>query len=78
MNRKIDALLERYPGAQITWAQEEPANMGAWPFLRARLANTVDHSIPVFARTESASPATGSHKRHGVEQDELVAAALNL
>ena len=76
--RHIQEVLARYPDAQVTWAQEEPANMGPWPFLRARLANTVDASIPVFSRKESASPATGSHKRHVVEQQELVAAALAL
>ncbi len=74
----LRAVLDRYPGAQITWAQEEPANMGAWSFLRTRLASTVGEPIPLFARPESASPATGSHKRHVVEQEELVAAALAL
>jgi 2-oxoglutarate dehydrogenase E1 component len=76
--RHLRAVLERYPGAEVTWVQEEPANMGAWPFLRTRLASTVDQAVPVFARSESASPATGSHKRHLVEQEELVAAALVL
>ena len=36
-DRQLAAVLERYPNAEdVRWVQEEPANQGAWPLLRAR------------------------------------------
>src|SRR6185436_12351282 len=35
----IAAALQQYPNAtEVVWVQEEPRNMGAWPFLHDRLA----------------------------------------
>ncbi len=78
----LAAELARYPKADIIWCQEEPQNMGAWNFLDRRIEaamGSVNHKAgrPVYAgRPESASTATGSLKRHNVEQAELVAKAL--
>ena len=34
---ELAAILKTYPdGATVAWVQEEPENMGAWPFLRFR------------------------------------------
>ena len=33
--------LERYPRAQVVWAQEEAMNYGAWSYVRPRLENTM-------------------------------------
>jgi 2-oxoglutarate dehydrogenase E1 component len=74
----IDETLARYPNLQeIFWLQEEPENMGAWPFVHLQMHSqfrgmTVGH----VARAESASPATGSGLIHGAEQADLVARAL--
>ena len=58
-----------YPGVrEIVWLQEEPENMGAWPFVEA--------SVRHVARNESASPATGSHLVHDAEQADLLTRAL--
>jgi len=58
--------------------QEEPENMGAWwrllitlgpqPFGRFQLQH--------ISRPASASPATGSHKSHKIEQQEILAKAF--
>jgi multifunctional 2-oxoglutarate metabolism enzyme len=77
---RMEHILKRYPGnAQVVWAQEEPANMGAWRFLREYLAALLvaQGRTPHYAgRASSASPATGSGKRHQQEQAEIMKAAL--
>ncbi|MFI5532726.1 multifunctional oxoglutarate decarboxylase/oxoglutarate dehydrogenase thiamine pyrophosphate-binding subunit/dihydrolipoyllysine-residue succinyltransferase subunit [Kitasatospora sp. NPDC051853] len=74
--------LARYgENVQFVWAQEEPANQGAWPFIAM---NLVDHLQVVIgrsangarlrrvARTASSAPAVGSAKRHAAEQQALL------
>ncbi|MGV9264971.1 multifunctional oxoglutarate decarboxylase/oxoglutarate dehydrogenase thiamine pyrophosphate-binding subunit/dihydrolipoyllysine-residue succinyltransferase subunit [Kitasatospora sp. NPDC003701] len=74
--------LARYgDNVQFVWAQEEPANQGAWPFIAM---NLVDHLQVVIgrsangsrlrrvARTASSAPAVGSAKRHAAEQQALL------
>ncbi|GJF32196.1 alpha-ketoglutarate decarboxylase [Kitasatospora sp. NE20-6] len=72
---------------QFIWAQEEPANQGAWPFIAM---NLVDHLQVVIgrnangarlrrvARTASSAPAVGSAKRHAAEQQGLVDEVFSL
>jgi 2-oxoglutarate dehydrogenase E1 component len=62
----------------VFWVQEEPANMGAWHYLRVRFGHRLFDRFPlsVISRTESASPATGSPNSHKREQEALLAAAL--
>ncbi len=73
-------ILARYPRtASVIWAQEEPANMGAWRFVREYMAPLLAPSgrgLHYAGRAGSASPATGSAKRHQHEQAELVEKAL--
>jgi 2-oxoglutarate dehydrogenase E1 component len=67
---QIKAVLDRYPNAdRRVWAQEEPANMGAWTFI---LRNFKDDDILLVARPESGSPATGSPKLHAIRQRKIV------
>jgi 2-oxoglutarate dehydrogenase E1 component len=76
---EIARVLSAYPSAQhVCWAQEEPANMGAWPFLRLNLESSVlgGRALSCVARAESASPATGSAASHRYEQAMLVDQAL--
>ena len=74
--------LARYAGAEVTWCQEDPANMGAWTFVYPRLMNILDEldgktRRPVYVgRKASASPATGLLANHQKEQAELVEWAL--
>jgi len=66
---------ERIP---VVWVQEEPKNLGAWNFVNRELAGFIAGSFPwsCVSRPLSASPATGSAKRHAREQAHLVAEAL--
>jgi multifunctional 2-oxoglutarate metabolism enzyme len=73
-------ILARYsPTAEAVWAQEEPRNMGAWRFVREWMEPLLDpthRELRYVGRPESASPATGSGKRHQQEQAEIVNDAL--
>ena len=75
----IAAVLQAYPDAtEVVWVQEEPRNMGAWPFLHDRLAALLgpNQTLRYVGRPISASPATGSHHRHEEQQKALVEEAL--
>ena len=55
--------------------------MGAWNFMRDRIQPLLDGSgrePRYIGRAESASPATGSLKRHQQEQAEIVEESLTL
>jgi len=72
---ELQARLAPYPkDVDLVWAQEEPWNMGAWYFMRARLPEILGSEQPLrcIARPESASPATGSGASHKLEQQLLV------
>ena len=46
------AELSRYPGAEeIRWVQEEPANMGAWPYMALRLPGAARPADPALSRS---------------------------
>jgi 2-oxoglutarate dehydrogenase E1 component len=71
-------LLSAYPKTvELRWAQEEPLNMGAWPFLRLRADSVfAGRAMGCIARPESASPAAGSGNAHKREQQALIDMAL--
>jgi len=76
----LETALREHPNAtEIVWVQEEPRNMGAWPFLHERLANLLgpNQTLRYVGRPVSASPATGSHHRHEEQQKAIVEAALS-
>ncbi len=73
------SVLSRHPeGTELIWAQEEPRNMGAWPFVNMHLTPRLGGRYPLacVSRPESASPAAGSATRHRLEQESLVNQAL--
>ncbi|CAN5628625.1 multifunctional oxoglutarate decarboxylase/oxoglutarate dehydrogenase thiamine pyrophosphate-binding subunit/dihydrolipoyllysine-residue succinyltransferase subunit [soil metagenome] len=77
----IAAELARYPGAQLVWAQEEPANQGGYPFIALNLPEqlgVLGDARPIYraSRKASASPAVGSASVHEAQQREVVATAL--
>ncbi|HEY6138700.1 MAG TPA: multifunctional oxoglutarate decarboxylase/oxoglutarate dehydrogenase thiamine pyrophosphate-binding subunit/dihydrolipoyllysine-residue succinyltransferase subunit [Thermoanaerobaculia bacterium] len=75
----IAAALQQYPEAkEVLWVQEEPRNMGAWPFLHERLASMLSpgQTLRYVGRPISASPATGSHHRHEEQQRAIVESAI--
>jgi 2-oxoglutarate decarboxylase len=73
-------ILARYSQtAEVVWAQEEPRNMGPWRFLREHIQPLLDptrRTLVYVGRPESASPATGSGKRHQQEQGQIVNEAM--
>ena len=73
-------IIAGYPAAaEVVWAQEEPRNMGPWRFMREWMQPLLEETrreLRYVGRTESASPATGSGKRHQREQAEIVNDAL--
>ncbi len=76
----LNAELDSYPAdADVVWLQEEPSNMGAWWFIRARFANEIfGRPLSLVARAESSSPAVGSKKVHDKEQHAILSSALGL
>jgi 2-oxoglutarate dehydrogenase E1 component len=75
------ALIEAYrPETSAVWVQEEPENMGAWRFLRARYGHRLFDRLPfsLVSRPAAASPATGSASSHRLEQQRLIANAFQL
>ena len=65
-------LVDAYPEVRrLVWLQEEPANMGAWQFVKARAA-LPDLPLLVVARPESGSPAGGSASVHAQEHEQLM------
>jgi 2-oxoglutarate dehydrogenase E1 component len=75
---ELSAEMERHANArEFVWVQEEPANMGALAFLLPRLERLAhNRSVLSIKRSASASPATGSHKAHEMEQATLLQLAF--
>ncbi|MFL5748258.1 MAG: 2-oxoglutarate dehydrogenase E1 component [Niastella sp.] len=70
--KQMQQVKEKYATAtEFIWVQEEPENMGAWPYLCRKLRNS-DLNLQVIARPEASSPATGFSKQHAAEQLEIV------
>ncbi|MEO9181386.1 MAG: multifunctional oxoglutarate decarboxylase/oxoglutarate dehydrogenase thiamine pyrophosphate-binding subunit/dihydrolipoyllysine-residue succinyltransferase subunit, partial [Acidimicrobiales bacterium] len=70
----IGNALAQFPNVEeIVWLQEEPENMGAWPFVHHQLHDQLrGKAVRHVARAESASPATGSTLVHNAEQADLL------
>ncbi len=75
---EVRAEMERFAGKPVVWLQEEPANMGAWSFVRPRIEALLPDCphVEYAGRKAAASPATGSASRHAAEQAALLDAAL--
>ncbi len=68
--KQLDNIVQKYKNAEHWyWVQEEPANMGAWPYI-VRLYRKIN--LEVIARPDSGTPATGSHERHVHTQQKLI------
>ncbi len=76
--------LERFPGADIVWCQEEPKNQGGWSFMEPNIEWVLgrirgDNSRATYVgRPASASPATGLASQHKAQQEALVNDALTI
>jgi 2-oxoglutarate dehydrogenase E1 component len=65
-------------GKSVYWVQEEPTNMGAWPYIKLTFSDELsqNYDLKRVSRVESASPSTGSMAAHKLEQAELIDEAL--
>ena len=71
----------RYRGVNdVVWTQEEPQNMGAWPYMLPRLLELSNGELVIgyAGRPERASPAEGYASDHEAEQSRIVNAALTV
>ncbi len=79
-NTELETVVGRYPAVrEVVWLQEEPENMGAWPFVHHQFHRVLRDQVHLqhVARAESASPATGSGLVHAAEQADLLRRALS-
>jgi 2-oxoglutarate dehydrogenase E1 component len=70
-----------YPNLEdVVWVQEEPENMGAWPYMHPRLLELIEGRWPLHyvGRRANASPAEGSAAWHAIRQDAIIEQAFNL
>ncbi len=73
---KMKSVLERYKKvADVCWVQDEPENMGAWEFLAPSLRMFFPE-VRYAGRKRSPATATGSHKQHVLEQQQLISEAF--
>ena len=75
---ELAAEMDRHANArEFVWVQEEPGNMGALAFVLPRLERLArGRAVLSVKRSASASPATGSHKAHEMEQKTLLSLAF--
>jgi 2-oxoglutarate dehydrogenase E1 component len=67
--------IAQYPQAELRWVQDEPANQGPWTYMGLFMSK-YGINFKVVSRPASASPATGSSKRHAAEQADVIARAF--
>ena len=70
-HKQLEMVLTRYKNVkEWFWIQEEPINMGAWPYI-LRVFNK-DAPLKCIARIESMSTATGIYKVHLQNQKRII------
>ncbi|WP_433366464.1 multifunctional oxoglutarate decarboxylase/oxoglutarate dehydrogenase thiamine pyrophosphate-binding subunit/dihydrolipoyllysine-residue succinyltransferase subunit [Streptosporangium sp. CA-115845] len=73
----LEVELSRYSAdVELVWAQDEPLNMGPWPFLALKMAENPGvfggRAIRRVSRKANSSPATGSHSAHESELQQML------
>jgi 2-oxoglutarate dehydrogenase E1 component len=59
---------------RILWVQDEPANMGVWPYITRKYPEL---QLELISRAESASPATGLLEKHKRSLERILNAVFN-
>ena len=75
-DESLHAALAPFGDAELVWVQDEPQNQGPWTHVSMHMPQIVGRPIRVVSRPESASPATGSAKKHQAEQAQLLEEAF--
>ncbi len=74
--QQLEGIKAKYKNAEkFIWVQEEPENMGAWPYMLRKFRNS-DLNLDVISRKESSSTATGYAKQHLAQQLYIVSRAF--
>ena len=73
---EVASALARYPGASLTWVQDEPRNQGAWPHLALNLFPSLERGVRLVSRPESATTAAGRASLHKQQAATLIAQAF--
>ncbi|GAF64506.1 2-oxoglutarate dehydrogenase E1 component [Bacillus sp. TS-2] len=77
--RPIRELFARFKNLkEVIWVQEEPKNMGAWPFMESRIRDITPDKVNLsyIGRTFRSSPAEGSPIAHRTEQERIITESL--
>ena len=84
---QLKDVLRRYSDtAELFWVQEEPENMGPWPFVEGQMqpiinpggaAGPLRRSLRFVGRAAAGSPAAGAQKVHNDQQEALVNEAFS-
>lgn len=72
----VASALAAHPGADLVWCQEEPANMGAFDFVRPRIEAVGGRALRYAGRPAAQTPAVGLKARHEAEKAALLRDAL--
>jgi len=76
--KNIKSILSQYSDdVKLIWAQDEPANQGAYPFIATELAPLLGKTIKRASRPPSSAPAVGSHTKHDQEQAALISSIID-
>jgi 2-oxoglutarate decarboxylase len=78
---EVLALISSYPQLrELVWVQEEPRNMGARAYMSARLRQILPEHLDFgyIGRPERAASGEGYPIAHAMEQDRIVATALDI
>jgi 2-oxoglutarate dehydrogenase E1 component len=76
---QMEAVYKGYKNAKdAVWVQEEPENMGAWPYLLRKLRKTSFSQMDVISRDESSSTATGYAKLHANQQASIISRTFDV
>ncbi len=72
---QLRELKNKYIHAEFFWVQEEPENMGAWPYICRKFRKS-ELNLDVISRKEASSTATGYAKQHISQQLYIVGKAF--
>ena len=72
---ELKEVLENYPGAELYWVQDEPANQGPWSHLALNLFLPMGSLPTLVSRPAAASPSTGRGKDHSAQIQDILAKA---
>jgi 2-oxoglutarate dehydrogenase E1 component len=65
----VEYMLKYSSATRLIWAQDEPINMGAWPYIHLNYSHLKLHPV---ARKESASPAGGLLIQHNQRLQRII------